>query len=89
MGTGHNSEQTRRPPPRRVRRIQPSIIKEIGRAIAYLRDKGGMAILLFEQCFAFARDLADGFAVMDRGEIVMAGEKSKMDEAHVRRHLTV
>jgi urea transport system ATP-binding protein len=69
--------------------IQPSIIKEIGRAIAYLRDKGGMAILLVEQYFEFARDLADRFAVMDRGEIVMAGERSQMDEAHVRRHLTV
>jgi len=69
--------------------IQPSIIKEIGRAIAYLRDKGGMAILLVEQYFEFARDLADRFAVMDRGEIVMAGEKSQMDETHVRRHLTV
>jgi urea transport system ATP-binding protein len=69
--------------------IQPSIIKEIGRAIAYLRDKGGMAILLVEQYFEFARDLADRFAVMDRGEIVLSGEKSQMDEAHVRRHLTV
>ena len=69
--------------------IQPSIIKEIGRAIAYLRDRGGMAILLVEQYFEFARDLADRFAVMDRGEIVMAGERSQMDEAKVRRHLTV
>jgi len=69
--------------------IQPSIIKEIGRAIAYLRDKGGMAILLVEQYFEFARDLADRFAVMDRGEIVMAGDRSEMDEARVRRHLTV
>jgi urea transport system ATP-binding protein len=69
--------------------IQPSIIKEIGRAIAYLRDKGGMAILLVEQYFEFARDLADGFAVMDRGEIVMSGDGSQMDEARVRRHLTV
>jgi hypothetical protein len=69
--------------------VQPSIIKEIGRAIAYLRDKGGMAILLVEQYFEFARDLADRFAVMDRGEIVMSGEKSQMDEAHVRRHLAV
>jgi urea transport system ATP-binding protein len=69
--------------------IQPSIIKDIGRAITYLRDKGGMAILLVEQYFEFARDLADRFAVMDRGEIVIAGDKSQMDEAHVRRHLTV
>jgi urea transport system ATP-binding protein len=69
--------------------IQPSIIKDIGRAITYLRDKGEMAILLVEQYFEFARDLADRFAVMDRGEIVMVGDKSQMDEAHVRRHLTV
>jgi urea transport system ATP-binding protein len=69
--------------------IQPSIIKEIGRAIAYLRDRGGMAILLVEQYFEFARDLADRFAVMDRGEIVIAGERSEMDETTVRRHLTV
>ena len=69
--------------------IQPSIIKDIGRAIAYLRDKGGMAILLVEQYFDFARDLADNFAVMDRGEIVLAGSRAEMDETSVRRHLTV
>jgi urea transport system ATP-binding protein len=69
--------------------IQPSIIKDIGRAIAYLRDRGNIAILLVEQYFEFARDLADWFAVMDRGEIVLAGTRSEMDEALVRRHLTV
>ncbi|MBX6367243.1 MAG: urea ABC transporter ATP-binding subunit UrtE [Rhodospirillales bacterium] len=69
--------------------IQPSIIKDIGRAIAYLRDKGEMAIVLVEQYFDFARDLADRFAVMERGEIVMAGARAEMDEARVRRHLTV
>jgi urea transport system ATP-binding protein len=69
--------------------IQPSIIKDIGRAIAYLRDKGEMAIVLVEQYFDFARDLADRFAVMERGEIVMTGERAEMDEARVRRYLTV
>ncbi len=69
--------------------IQPSIIKDIGRAIGYLRDKGSMAILLVEQYFEFARDLADSFAVMDRGEIVVAGTRDGMDEAEVRRHLSV
>jgi len=69
--------------------IQPSIIKDIGRAIAYLRDKGEMAIVLVEQYFDFARDLADSFAVMDRGEVVMAGTRAELDEARVRRHLTV
>jgi urea transport system ATP-binding protein len=69
--------------------IQPSIIKDIGRAISYLRDRGDMAILLVEQYFEFARDLADTFAVMDRGEIVLAGERSEMDEGVVRGHMTV
>ena len=69
--------------------IQPSIIKDIGRAIAYLRDKGGMAILLVEQYFDFARDLADHFAVMDRGEILLSGTRAELDETRVRRHLTV
>ena len=69
--------------------IQPSIIKDIGRAILYLRDKGEMAILLVEQYFDFARELADRFAVMDRGQIVLAGTRADMVEQNVRRHLTV
>jgi urea transport system ATP-binding protein len=69
--------------------IQPSIIKEIGRAIAYLREQGKMAILLVEQYFEFARALADSYAVMERGEIVLSGSGSSMVEADVRRYLTV
>ncbi len=69
--------------------IQPSIIKDIGQAIAYLREQGEMAILLVEQYFEFARDLADAFAVMDRGEIVLTGMRDDMVEEDVRRHLTV
>ena len=69
--------------------IQPSIIKDIGRAIDYLRRKGDMAILLVEQYFDFARDLADRYAVMDRGRIVLAGTRAEMQEAEVRRWLTV
>jgi len=69
--------------------IQPSIIKDIARAIAYLRDQGRMAILLVEQYFDFARELADSFAVMDRGEIVISGTGASMDESEVRRRLTV
>jgi len=69
--------------------IQPSIIKDIGRAISYLRDRGTMAILLVEQYFEFARDLADTFTVMDRGSVVVAGNKADMVESDVRRHLTV
>ena len=69
--------------------IQPSIIQEIGQAIAFLRDKREMAILLVEQYFDFARDLADRYAVMDRGRVVLAGDRAGMQEAEVRRWLTV
>ncbi len=69
--------------------IQPSIIKDIAKVISALRDKGDMAILLVEQYFEFARDLADNFAVMDRGEIVLQGLKKDMHEGDVRKYLTV
>jgi urea transport system ATP-binding protein len=69
--------------------IQPSIIKDIGRAIAFLRQEGRMAIILVEQYFEFARELADTYAVMERGEVVLAGEGKTMVEAEVRRYLTV
>jgi urea transport system ATP-binding protein len=69
--------------------IQPSIIKDIGRAIDYLRQKGDMAIVLVEQYFEFARDLADDFCVMDRGAVVISGDKSSMVEKDVRSRLSV
>ena len=69
--------------------IQPSIIKDIERVIALMRDRGDMAILLVEQYFEFARDLADAFAVMERGEIVLSGSRGEMVENDVRRYLTV
>ncbi|QDL93426.1 urea ABC transporter ATP-binding subunit UrtE [Paroceanicella profunda] len=69
--------------------IQPSIIKDIGRAIDFLRGRGDMAIVLVEQFFEFARDLADTYVVMDRGEVVLSGARADMVEADVRRWLTV
>jgi urea transport system ATP-binding protein len=69
--------------------IQPTIIKDIGRAIEWLRDQGTMAILLVEQYFDFVHQLADTFAVMDRGEIVLSGTRAEMDPDKVRRHITV
>jgi urea transport system ATP-binding protein len=69
--------------------IQPSIIKDIGRVIALLRERGEMAILLVEQYFDFARDLAQRIAVMDRGDIVLSGRREELDEADVRRRLSV
>jgi len=69
--------------------IQPSVIKDIGRAISYLRKKGDMAILLVEQYFEFARDLADRYAVMERGQIVLSGTRAEMVEGDVRSRLSV
>ncbi|WP_448955033.1 urea ABC transporter ATP-binding subunit UrtE [Labrys neptuniae] len=69
--------------------IQPSIIKDIGRAIEYLRDKGNIAIVLVEQYFDFARKLADDFYVMDRGQIVMSGTRESMAEDEVRRSMSI
>ena len=69
--------------------IQPSIIKDIERVIRLLAGRGDMAILLVEQYLDFARRLADDFAVMDRGEVVLAGTAAGMVEADVRRYLTV
>jgi urea transport system ATP-binding protein len=69
--------------------IQPSIIKDIGRAIHYLRDEVNMAIVLVEQYFDFAVELASRIAVMDRGRIVLSGRREELDEAEVRRWMTV
>ena len=69
--------------------IQPSIIKDIQRVISLLRDRGEMAILLVEQYFDFARELADNYAVMDRGEVVLSGLGKDMEEEKVRRYIAV
>lgn len=69
--------------------IQPSIIKDIERVIRLLVGRGDIAILLVEQYFDFARALADSFAVMDRGEVVLAGLGADMVEEDVRRYMTV
>ncbi len=69
--------------------IQPSIIKDIGRIIALLRSRGTMAILLVEQYFDFAHELASQIVVMDRGDIVLSGRPDELDEADVRRRLSV
>jgi len=69
--------------------IQPSIIKDIGRAITYLRSLGEIAIVLVEQYFDFARDLGDRFAVMDRGSVVYSCTKVEMDEIALRRAISL
>ena len=69
--------------------IQPSIIKDIGRAITYLRNRGDMAILLVEQYFEFARELADRFIVLERGEVVIAGGKAELEGDDVRDRMAI
>src|SRR5205823_345804 len=69
--------------------IQPSIIRDIERVIRSLAARGNMAILLVEQYFEFARDLAASYLVMQRGEVVLSGRREEMDEAAVRSYLTV
>ena len=69
--------------------IQPSIIKDIGRAIAYLRNLGQIAVVLVEQYLDFARELGDFFAVMDRGAIVYSCSRDTMDEAALKRAMAI
>jgi len=69
--------------------IQPSIIKDIGRAIRYLRTTAGMTILLVEQYLDFCRELADSVYIMERGEIVHTGNAATLDAPGVRAYLTV
>jgi len=69
--------------------IQPSIIKDIGRAISYLRNLGHLAIVLVEQYLDFARELGDHFAVMERGAIVYSCTRDTMDDGALKRVLAL
>jgi len=69
--------------------IQPSIIKDIERVIQALSDRGEMAILLVEQYYDFARELADNYVILRRGEIVLSGAGANMERDNVRNFLSV
>jgi len=69
--------------------IQPSIIKDIERAIRRLAEEGRMAIVLVEQYYDFARSLADRYVVLSRGEVLKSGRGADMDADGVRACLTV
>jgi urea transport system ATP-binding protein len=69
--------------------IQPSIIKDIGRAITYLRSLGKIAIILVEQYLDFAKELGDHFVVMDRGAIVYTSTRADLDEAALKRAMAI
>ncbi len=69
--------------------IQPSIIKEIGRVIRMLADRKSMAIVLVEQYYDFAAELADQYLVMERGEIVQRGRGADMEADGVRQRMSI
>jgi len=69
--------------------IQPSIIKDIGRVIRMLADRGNMAIVLVEQYYDFAAELADQYLVMERGEVVMRGRGADMAADGVRERMSI
>lgn len=69
--------------------IQPNIIDQIGDTIKMLRKEGKMSILLVEQYLDFCKELADTFAIMDRGAVVVAGPISALTEDVVKQHLIV
>jgi len=69
--------------------IQPNVIDQIGDTIKLLREEGKMSILLVEQYLDFARELADGFAIMDRGAIVAKGSIDALTDEVIQEHLVV
>jgi urea transport system ATP-binding protein len=69
--------------------IQPSIIKDIGRVIRMLAGRGDMAILLVEQYYDFAQELADAYLVMERGEVVARGRGKDMEADGVRQRVGI
>ena len=69
--------------------IQPSIIKDIGRVIRMLADRGDMAIVLCEQYYDFAEDLADDYLVMQRGEVIACGPGSEMQSKGIRQLVAI
>ncbi len=69
--------------------IQPSIIKDIGRVIRMLADRGDMAILLVEQYYDFAQELADDYVVMERGAVLASGLGKDMEANSVRQLVAI
>lgn len=69
--------------------IQPNIIKDIGRVIRMLADRGDMAILLVEQYYDFAEELADHYVVLERGEVKASGPGDDMQEKGIRKLVSI
>jgi urea transport system ATP-binding protein len=69
--------------------IQPSIIKDIGRVIRMLAKERGMAVLLCEQYYDFAQELADEYLVMERGEVIASGPGSEMKDQEIQKLVAI
>lgn len=69
--------------------IQPSIIKDIGRVIRMLSSRGDMAIVLVEQYYDFAQELADDYVVMERGAVLARGKGPNMEIDGVRQLVAI
>ena len=69
--------------------VGTSIIKDIGRVIRMLADRGTMAILLCEQFYDFAQELADDYLVMERGEFIARGPGSEMEDKGIRQLVAI
>ena len=69
--------------------IQPSIIKDIARALNRLKAERGFAMVVSEQVLSFAMEIASRFLIMERGEFVYAETREKVDTARIHAYLTV
>ena len=69
--------------------IQPSIIKDIGRVVRMLAKERGMAVLLCEQYYDFAEELADAYVVMERGEVIAAGPGAEMQDKGIQKLVAI
>jgi len=69
--------------------IQPSIIKDIARALSALKAARGFAMVVSEQVLSFAMEIADRFLIMERGELVYAEARDRVDTARIHAYLTV
>ncbi len=69
--------------------IQPNIIKDIGKVIRMLADRGNMGILLVEQYYDFAEELADEYVVMERGEVIASGPGAEMADKGIRQLVAI
>jgi urea transport system ATP-binding protein len=74
---------------RRADGIQPSIIKDIAKALNHLKAQRNFALLVSEQVLSFAMEVADRFLIIERGEFVYEETREKVDTAKIHAYLTI